>query len=76
MPDENDTILHPQQAVAPPAACSAFVVMRLTDLKVARCAYKDELQDAIRALRTRDIGYVAFRWHPEAETYVQLEAHE
>lgn len=81
MPDEieagNETNAD-EQRVSPTSALvlPRFAVLRLTDLKLIKCQYKDELQEAIRALRTRDIGYVALAYHAGAEMFVQLEAHE
>lgn len=47
-----------------------WAVLRLTDLRVARLAHRDEMDDAIAAMRARGAGFVPLRWHTGAETWV------
>lgn len=61
-------------SAAPPY--SSYAIIKLTDLKPIRCGDKDGLQEAIRNLRQRGIGYVPLRWHESAHTYVQMEVIE
>jgi hypothetical protein len=60
----------------PAMPCSPFAVLNLKRLKIISCADKNAVQDAIRALRARDIEYVAMRWHASAATYVKMDVHE
>jgi hypothetical protein len=65
-----------ESRVAAPPPCSAFVVLRLTDLKLLKCRDRGELTDAVSNLKKRQIGFVVLRWHDGAQTYVQPELHE
>ena len=60
---------------ANPNTCEAtgsvkpFAVLRLTDLRLFRFEHKDEMQDAIRAMRERDAGFVPLLWHAGVNTW-------
>jgi hypothetical protein len=64
------------KAALPPATCSDFVVLRLTDLKLLKCRDRGELTDAVSNLKKRQIGFVVLRWHDGAKTYVQPEVYD
>jgi hypothetical protein len=50
-----------------------FAVLRLTDLRIFRFDHKDEMQDAIRAMRERDVGFVPLLWNAGANTWTMPE---
>lgn len=50
-----------------------FAVLRLTDLHVYRFDHKDEMMEAIRAMRERGVGFVPLIDHPSENTYVVPE---
>lgn len=50
-----------------------FAVLRLSDLRLFRFSHKDDMQEAIRAMRERSQTFVAMIYHPEASTYVVPE---
>ncbi len=58
------------------APCSAFVVLRLTDLKLLKCRDRGELTDVVSNLKKRQIGFVVLRWHDGVKTYVQPQVHD
>jgi hypothetical protein len=72
----NNDLPHAAEAVLPPATCSAFAVLRLTDLKLLKCRDRGELTDAVSNLKKRQIGFVVLRWHDGAKTYVQPEVYD
>lgn len=66
----------PDEASPEQSAASAFYVLKLTNLKLIACRDREEMQDAVRALRERAIGYIVLRWNAQAQTYTQPEVHE
>lgn len=53
-----------------------FALLVTETLRVCRFQHEEELQDAIRALRMRDRGYVALIYHEGAGTYIVPETWE
>ena len=56
-------------------ACSVmrFAVLRLSDLRLYRFEYKDDMLDAIRTMTTRGCGFVPLIWHVGADTWTVPE---
>jgi len=50
-----------------------FAVLRLTDLRLFRFEHEDEMQEAIRAMRERSVGFVPLTYHENEKTYVVPE---
>jgi hypothetical protein len=66
----------PDETAPDPSASPEFYVLKLTNLKLIACRDREEMQDAVRALRERAIGYIVLRWNAQAQTYTQPEIHE
>lgn len=74
MTTENDNST--QEASSSAAPGSAFALVRLTDLRITKCADKDALSDAMRAYNQCQIASIPLRWHVGAQTWVELEVCE
>jgi hypothetical protein len=59
--------------LVPSGAAKPFAVLRLTDLRIFRFEHKDEMHDAIRAMRERDAGFVPLLWDAWGETWKMPE---
>ena len=52
-----------------------FAILMLNNLRVVRFQTKDEMIDAMRNLKARDIECLAFRHWPETDGYTPIEAY-
>ena len=73
MNDQNTEAAAGSGYAAPAGSVKPIAVLRLTDLRLFRFEHKDEMQDAIRAMRERDAGFVPLLWHAGANTWTMPE---